>query len=125
VPEIPTDATLIVIFGSRNDVATSSEVEIAANAMFDAVQVQAPSARVLVVGPAWITSDPPDNLLASDDGLAAAAGAHGFDFVSALDAGVLADRADLIGEDGVHPNDAGHAVLAGFISPLVAERVAG
>ncbi|MDT4998170.1 MAG: hypothetical protein QOK12_275, partial [Mycobacterium sp.] len=32
-------------------------------------------------------------------------------------------RPDLIGADGVHPTDAGHAYMAGKIAPLIAAQL--
>lgn len=34
----------------------------------------------------------------------------------------LLDRPQLIGTDGVHPTDAGHAYLSALIEPVVARR---
>ncbi len=53
------------------------------------------------------------------DAVAAAAGSAGLDFVDPLAGGWLRDRPDLIGADGVHPHDGGHAHLADLIEPAI------
>lgn len=120
--EIPSTADLIVIMGSRND-DDADDVQDAANAMYDAVRVKAPNARVLIIGPPWTSSDVPDSIIDINAALSEAAAAHGFDFVDPTETGLLADRDDLIGADGVHPNDAGHVAIADFVRPLVQERI--
>jgi lysophospholipase L1-like esterase len=53
------------------------------------------------------------------DAVAAAAGSAELDFVDPLAGGWLRDRPDLIGADGVHPHDGGHAHLADLIEPAI------
>lgn len=117
--EIPADASVVVVFGSRNDFAQDGSVGAAADAMYSEIEARAPSARVLIVGPAWVDSNPPSTILNSNEELREAAAIHGFQFVAATDAGILMDEPKLIGRDGVHPNDAGHVALADFMKPLI------
>jgi lysophospholipase L1-like esterase len=53
------------------------------------------------------------------DVLNAAARAAGAAFVDPIGDRWFVDRPDLIGPDGVHPNDAGHEYLADKIAPLI------
>jgi lysophospholipase L1-like esterase len=73
----------------------------------------------LVIGPPWPTVDVPDSVLQIRDVLNAEARAAGAAFVDPIGAHWFVDRPDLIGPDGVHPNDAGHRYLADKIAPLI------
>ncbi len=111
---------LVVFFGSRNDDGVGPEVMIArARSDFYLVRRIAPSAKLLVIGPPWPTADVPDTMLQVRDMLHAAARAAGAVFVDPINERWFVDRPDLIGPDGVHPNDAGHEYLAGKIAPLI------
>src|SRR5271166_4206265 len=90
-----------------------------AQAAFNLARRFAPSARVLVIGPPWPTADVPDSMLRIRDVLNARARAVGAAFVDPIGDGWFVDRPDLIGPDGVHPNDAGHEYLADKIAPLI------
>ncbi len=115
----PGDA-LVVFFGSRNDDGVGPEVMIArARSDFYLARRIAGSARLLVVGPPWPTADVPGSMLQVRDMLSAAARAAGAVFVDPINERWFVDRPDLIGPDGVHPNDAGHEYLAGKIAPLI------
>jgi lysophospholipase L1-like esterase len=115
----PEDA-LVVFFGSRNDQGVDPHVlaEKARDA-FDLARLLAPSARLLVIGPPWPTGDVPDSILQIRDVLNGAARAAGATFVDPIGDRWFVDRPDLIGADGVHPNDAGHQYLADKIAPLI------
>lgn len=111
---------LVVFFGSRNDqdvepVLLAQRV----HATFALARRLAPSARFLVIGPPWPTADVPVPILVIRDVLAGAAWAAGADFVDPIGDRWFVDRPDLIGSDGVHPNDAGHEYLAEKIVPLI------
>jgi len=83
----------------------------------------APSARFLVIGPPWPTDNPPADVLALRDSLRNQAVAVGAVFIDPLVEGWFVGRPDLIGSDGVHPNDAGHAYLAAKIAPLIRNQL--
>ncbi|WP_310781554.1 Rv0518 family GDSL lipase [Mycobacterium sp. Z3061] len=111
---------LVVFFGSRNDqdvdpVLLAQRV----HATFTLARRLAPSARFLVVGPPWPTADVPLPVLVIRDVLAGAAWAAGADFVDPIGDRWFVDRPDLIGSDGVHPNDAGHEYMAEKMVPLI------
>jgi lysophospholipase L1-like esterase len=114
------DDFLVVFFGSRNDQGVDSQLlaERARNT-FDLAHRFAPSARFLVIGPPWPTADVPESVLQIRDVLNAEARAAGAAFADPIGAGWFVDRPDLIGPDGVHPNDAGHEYLADKIAPLI------
>lgn len=111
---------LVVFFGSRNDqdvdpVLLAQRV----HATFTLARRLAPSARFLVVGPPWPTADVPLPVLVIRDVLAGAAWAAQADFVDPIGDRWFVDRPDLIGSDGVHPNDAGHEYMADKMVPLI------
>jgi lysophospholipase L1-like esterase len=114
------DDVLVVFFGSRNDLGVDPGLltERARNA-FGLARRFAPSARFLVIGPPWPTADVPGSMLMIRDVLNAAARAAGAAFVDPIGDRWFVDRPDLIGPDGVHPNDAGHGYLADKIAPLI------
>lgn len=118
----PEDA-LVVFFGSRNDQGFHPEdPQLLAGKVrdtFDLARLVAPSARLLVIGPPWPTADVPESILQIRDVLNAAARAAGAAFVDPIGDRWFVDRPDLIGPDGVHPNDAGHQYLADKIAPLI------
>ena len=114
------DDALVVFFGSRNDLGVDPGLltERARNA-FVLARRFAPRARFLVIGPPWPTADVPGPMLMIRDVLNSVARAGGAAFVDPLGDRWFVDRPDLIGPDGVHPNDAGHEYLADKIAPLI------
>ncbi|MGH3959118.1 Rv0518 family GDSL lipase [Mycobacterium sp.] len=111
---------LVVFFGSRNDQGVDPEqLAQAAHDAFDLAHRVAPSARLLVIGPPWPTADPPDALLQARDVVASQARAVGATFVDPMAEQWFVGTTDLIGADGIHPNDAGHAYMADKIVPLI------
>ena len=114
------DDALVVFFGSRNDQDVDPELlaEMARDT-FGVARRTAASARLLVIGPPWPTADVPNSVLQIRDILNAQARAAGAAFVDPIGDRWFLDRPDLIGADGVHPNDAGHAYLAEKIAPLI------
>jgi lysophospholipase L1-like esterase len=115
----PNDA-LVVFFGSRNDQGVDPELLTEkARSTFDLARRIAPSARLLVIGPPWPTADPPDAVLQVNDIMNRQALAVGATYVDPIADQWFVGRPDLIGADGVHPNDEGHAYLADNIAPLI------
>ncbi|BBZ04406.1 hypothetical protein MCHIJ_38430 [Mycolicibacterium chitae] len=118
------DDAVVVFFGSRNDQGVPPErLRTRVRQVFDLAQRRAPRARLLVIGPAWPTPDVPPVVLGIRDVLRAEATAAGGSFFDPLAAGWFMNRPGLIGPDGVHPTDAGHAYLAARIAPLIAARL--
>jgi lysophospholipase L1-like esterase len=114
------DDALVVFFGSRNDQGVDPGV-LAQKIVetFDLARHLARTARFLVIGPPWPTADVPASVLQIRDVLNSEARAAGATFVDPIGDGWFVDRPDLIGPDGVHPNDAGHEYLADKIAPLI------
>jgi hypothetical protein len=111
---------LVVFFGSRNDEGVDPGLLAGkARDTFDLARALAPSAKFLVIGPPWPTADVPWQVLEVRDVLNAAARAAGAAFIDPIGDRWFVDRPDLIGPDGVHPNDAGHQYLADKIAPLI------
>ena len=118
------DDSLIVFFGSRNDKdADPLAMAFMSRDTLALAHQMAPSAKILVVGPPWVNADVPPNLYRIRDVLRDSARDAGAEFFDPLDAGWFFDRPDLIGEDGIHPTDAGHGYLADRISPLIGKQL--
>ncbi len=114
------DDALVVFFGSRNDQdADPGQVARMARDTLGLARRVSPSARLLVIGPPWPTADVPGPVLRVRDILGAEARAVGAEFVDPIAERWFVDRPDLIGADGVHPTDAGHAYMADKIVPLL------
>jgi hypothetical protein len=114
------DDALVVFFGSRNDQGVDPVflAEMARDS-FDLARRSAPNASLLVIGPPWPTADVPDTVLLIRDILMDRARTAGATFVDPIADRWFFGRPDLIGADGVHPNDAGHAYMADKIAPLI------
>jgi len=127
IPGAVTDQTqLVVVFGSINDgssdpAAVASSAELA----LQRIDLAAPQALVMIIGPQWIDADPPANLLAIRDAVATAVAAHPrASFVDPLAEEWFGGAASsLIGRDGLHPTDAGHRHLAELIAPRIAAAI--
>lgn len=118
------DDALIVFFGSRND--KDSDLGIYTRLSHDALTMArqaAPTARMLVIGPPWVNADVPPNLLGVRDILRDQARQVGATFVDPIADRWFFDRPELIGADGIHPTDAGHAYMADKIAPLIGKEL--
>jgi hypothetical protein len=114
------DDALVVFFGSRNDEGVDPmQMAGMAHDTFDLARRIAPSSKLLVIGPPWPTADPPFDVLYVRDTLSGQAHNAGATFIDPISEGWFVGRPDLIGPDGVHPNDAGHAYMAEKIAPLI------
>ena len=117
-PETAADVT--VGFGGRNDYrAVPAELTAAAQHTFETIRSNAPTTRLLVIGPAWPQAQIPAELIAVRDAVRQAATASGATFVDPLAAGWFVSNPELIGGDGISPTDSGHVYLADRIEPLV------
>jgi lysophospholipase L1-like esterase len=115
------DDTLVVFFGSRND-QPANPVTLP-GAMISALGVArrtAPSAQLLVIGPPWPTADVPPAVLGVRDALYGAAKLLGATWIDPIAERWFVGHPELIGSDGVHPTDDGHAYMAERIAPLIA-----
>ena len=84
-------------------------------------ELAAPAARLLVIGTPWVNADAPAYVLRNNGILRDRAEALGGTFIDPVADGWFVDRPDLIGADGVHPTDAGHAYMAQKIEPVIEE----
>jgi lysophospholipase L1-like esterase len=118
------DDALVVFFGSRNDQGVDpTALAGMAHDVFALARRLAPSANLLVVGPPWPTPDVPPDVLQIRDVLKSQAQLAGASFFDPIVAGWFAGRPDLIGADGVHPTDAGHAYMAQRLAPLIGSQL--
>ena len=119
------DDALVVFYGSRNDQGVDpTQLSVLAWGTYQLARRTAPSAKFLVIGPPWPTADPPDAVLRIRDALKYQAGVAGATFIDPIAQGWFVDRPELIGKDGVHPTDAGHAYIAEKIAPLIGAQLA-
>ena len=118
------DDALVVFFGSRNDQPVDPMwfSGLAAGTFLQA-RLTAPAAKLLVIGPPWPTETPPPAVLRIRDALRDQAWGAGALFIDPIAEGWFVGRPDLIGGDGVHPNDAGHVYLAEKITPLIYDEL--
>ncbi|WP_319429037.1 Rv0518 family GDSL lipase [Mycobacterium sp. RTGN5] len=119
------DDALVVFFGSRNDQPVDMhQYPGLVGDTFQIARRAAPKAKFLVIGPPWPTADPPGEVFALRDTLRVEAKAAGAVFIDPLAEHWFVGRPDLIGPDGVHPTDAGHAYMADKIAPLIRSQLA-
>lgn len=118
------DDVLLVFFGSRNDQGVDTDVlaQMVHDTFALAGQI-APTAKMLVIGPAWPTADVPGSVLHIRDILNSHARVASATFIDPIADRWFVGRPDLIGADAVHPNDAGHAYLASKIAPLISAQL--
>lgn len=118
------DDTLVVFFGSRNDQGVDpTQLSILTYGTFELARRIAPSAKFLVIGPPWPTADPPPDVYRIRDVLKYQAGVANATFIDPIAAAWFVGRPELIGADGVHPTDAGHAYMAEKIAPLIGAQL--
>ena len=119
------DDALVVFYGSRNDQNIDpTQLSILMWSTFQVARRTAPSAKFLVIGPPWPTADPPGWVLNIRDALKYQAGVANATFIDPIAQGWFVGRPELIGSDGVHPTDAGHAYMADKIAPLIGAQLA-
>jgi lysophospholipase L1-like esterase len=124
VRAVKPDDVLVVFFGSRNDMPVEpTRLSVAMYGTLKLARRIARSAELLVIGPAWPTADPPPEVLRIRDVLGYQADLAGATFVDPIAARWFVGRPELIGADGVHPTDAGHAYMAAKIAPLISSRL--
>jgi lysophospholipase L1-like esterase len=108
------DPDVIVLAGGHNDSRSSvSATARAADDVIDRLRASAPDALLVVVAPIWQDGNPPRRCLVLRDRLRDKAAAVGAVFIDPLADGWFSGNAHrLIGPDGLHPNDAGHRLIA-------------
>jgi lysophospholipase L1-like esterase len=118
------DDVLVVFFGSRNDQNMDpTQLSVLMWSTFQVARRTAQSAKFLVIGPPWPTADPPEWVLRIRDALKYQAGVANATFIDPIAQGWFVGRPELIGKDGIHPTDAGHAYMAEKIAPLIGAQL--
>lgn len=113
---------IVIVSGGRNDPSEPVAFDAATNALFSKLRSGLPNAKIIATSPVWGAEAPPIRTEAMNDSIRAAVTAVGGTFV---DVGQpFTNHPELITGDNVHPNDAGHrvladAVLAGFATARV------
>ncbi|UUO02934.1 SGNH/GDSL hydrolase family protein [Mycolicibacterium novocastrense] len=114
------DDDVVVIFGGINDANWSNQQERAAvREVLKELRQRSPEAELIVVGPAWPASNPTPQILSVRDVLRAESSAVDAAFVDPIADRWFADRPDLIGDDGIHPTDDGHRLMAQKLEPYL------
>jgi len=131
--EVLGDASIVVIFGGRNDMHNAErvdEIEAQAARTIRIVGERAPRAQVLVVGPPWINPWPSKEILRVRDRVRAATEDADVGWLDPIADGWFAEedqlvdgRSRLIAEDRIHPTDEGHAYLAQKLMPHIEDRI--
>ena len=118
-------ADVVVLFGSRNDGRqTDRAMYGAAKSLYSAIHEKAPQAQIVVFGPVWVGGKVPDFIAANNAAMARAAAEEGVQYIDTNAEGWFSGAAaDLIGADGIHPTDEGHAYLAAKIFPVLDKLV--
>ncbi|QKS15673.1 SGNH/GDSL hydrolase family protein [Curtobacterium sp. Csp2] len=105
---------IVIVSGGRNDIKSSaSEVQANATATFHKLREALPNAKLYVTSPIWDDDDPAAALAGIQTAVRAAATATGATYIDIGEP--LTGRADLLIDDSIHPNDAGHAAIADAI----------
>lgn len=102
------DPDMIIVAGGRNDIDKypTAQIAAAAAAMLDELYAKFPKTRIELFSP-FASGPPTESIEALTAALRDVAAAHHAEY---LDVSNFL-TADLIGEDGVHPTDAGHKAL--------------
>lgn len=117
---------LVILFGSARDITVLPNGDKLAQwvkSTLEAVKKAAPSARILVIGPAVVQYEPAAEVLQVRDIIRGQAEAGGAAFVDPLAERWFADSPDLVRMQGDRPNAAGQEFIAARIAPLIAEQL--
>ena len=106
---------IVVVAGGQNDMGSNGDVDAGVKATLELLRDGLPRAKMYVVGPTWAQQPPPPSLVEIETAAQKAAAEVDAQFIPALD--WIAGRPDLMAPDNIHPNDAGHR--------LIADRVVG
>ena len=121
--ELPVDADIAVIAGGQNDFNAwkedSTKVTAAIDSTLSALRAELPDAKIIVVGPSTPWEVGP-TVIGMSAVVQAAAASIDANFVQLIDPPVLS--ADLLADDGAHPNDEGHAAIAERVAAGIANR---
>ena len=117
-------ADVNVIFGGRADGSgIADRVSIAARQTFTQLRQEAPDADLVVIGPAYPSTDVPAGVRNNRGVISEAAAAVGATFVDPLADTWFVDQPTLLGADGVRPTAEGQQYLADLIEPVVRQAI--
>lgn len=117
---VTSETTLIIYFGSRNDMDQDiNAVQTEAARTFAESRVKAPQAKLLVIGAPWVDQSAPESITAINAALSTATAQSAGTFVDPVGERWFFDNPELIGADNTHPTDAGHAYMAAKIAPHI------
>jgi hypothetical protein len=124
---VTSDTRMVVISGSRADVAAEpNQVAAAAREAYHLVSELAPRAELLVLGPTWGSNKPIDQVLQTRDAIRGAAEAVQAHFVDPIqDNWFTGGDIGLIGSDGVHVTDLGNLRVAQHMYPVFVRLISG
>lgn len=118
---VPSQATLVVVYGSENDMgADLSQISGQVAKTAAVVKQKSPHATLLFVGPAAYSSEVDPELLTIRDQIKQGAQEVGAKFVDPIaERWIMDDKADLIGPDEDHPTVEGHIYLEQKFETLI------
>lgn len=116
-PTLRARPDIVIVEGSRNDGSSDpAAVRSAAQHFYEGIRRGAPAATLVVVGPIWSNGNAPFPVLEVRDAVRSAALSAGAVWIDPIGARWFDQPNPLIGADGVHPTDAGHAAIADHVS---------
>ena len=110
---------VVAALGFNDSSQTPATVAAAAQSAWTTIRNS--GAQLLIVGPWDARNTPQDRAI--DDALAAAAATSGLPYVSPIREGWLKANTSFLIADNAHPNDAGHAIIAGRIASYLAAMI--
>ncbi|MGC4961684.1 SGNH/GDSL hydrolase family protein [Gordonia sp. DT218] len=117
---------VVIVFGSRNDIAAAGAVGNAADDVYSAIRARVPDAKLLVVGAPWVDGAVPEPISTINSELATEAEVAGAEFADPAAANWLAGGAtQAVGADGIHPTDYGHRLIAAHMEHLLLRVTSG
>ncbi|QTG79520.1 SGNH/GDSL hydrolase family protein [Arthrobacter crystallopoietes] len=119
------DTDLIVFVGSRNDIRHVTGLSTEVSRAYEDAARMAPEAELLTIGAPWVDGNVPTEIHAINERLGIAAEAAGGNFVDPVENAWFFGQSNLIGADGVHPTDEGHAYMAAMITPHIQAALRG
>ena len=116
---VATGAQIVVVSGGRGDVGVSAtQFRGDVRATFAGIHAGLPKARIIVVSPTWGNDPVPARLTALISIVKSEAARVGATY---LDIGEpMFGHPNMVGVDGWHPNDAGHAAIAAAVEKALA-----
>ena len=119
------DGDLVIIFGGTSDAPHKSEsVAAAVSDTFALVRTASPHATLIAIGPASPVADPPPEETRIRDIVRDEAAKADAVFVDPIADKWFVNDPNSIGEDGLHPTDAGHVYMADRLLPIIQQVLA-